>query len=231
MKVAIIEDGLEITEAVTIAFETAWPGSELVGASNAAEGRKMLRTQNPDVVIMDVRLQEGDASGLELIKEFRTFSDAPVIMVTAQDRDVDVVPGLESGASDYLVKPFSAVELLARIRAIMRRTQVGSLGSEIQAFVSRELSVDFDNRQVLAHGEPVMLTPTEYKLLCYLVRNPRQILTKDAILSEVWDEEQDRRRLIKTHIHRLRKKLKDDLLNPRLILTVRGQGYQFVGGG
>ena len=227
MKVAMIEDDPEITEVVTIAIETAWPGSEVVGASNAVEGLEMLRTQNPDVVILDVRLPEGDASGFELCKEFRSFSDAPVIMVTARDREVDVVRGLELGASDYLSKPFSAVELLARIRAIMRRVQVGSLE---KPFVSKELSVDFDYRQVLAHGEPVKLTPIEYKLLCYLIRNPRQVLTNEAIKEEVWGSSyRNSEGLVKMHIQRLRKKLKDTTHNPRLIITERGQGYRFIG--
>ncbi len=141
---------------------------------------------------------------------------------------MDVIRGLESGAADYLTKPFSMVELLARTQAVMRRGETGTT----QPFVSEDLSVDFDDRRVVVHGEQVKLTPTEYKLLCYLVRNPRQTLTKDAISREVWGEEyQDSRGLVKAHIQRLRKKLKDDLLNPRLIVTERGRGYRFVGSG
>ncbi len=122
-------------------------------------------------------------------------------------------------------------KLVARTRAVMRRVQAELLTGTAQPFVSEDFSVDFDNRQVVAHGEQVKLTPTEYKLLCYLIRNPRQILTTDAILNEVWDEEYHNcRDLVKAHIQKLRKKLKDDLLNQRLILTVRGRGYQFVGG-
>ena len=151
-------------------------------------------------------------------------------MVTARDLEVDIVRGLELGASDYLIKPFSAVELLARIRAIMRRVQVGSLASQTQPFVSKELSVDFDDRQVLAQGEPVKLTPTEYKLLCYLIRNPRQVLTNDAIVEEVWGSSyRNSEGLVKAHIQRLRKKLKDSTQNPRLIITERGRGYRFIG--
>ena len=185
MKVAIIEDDQEIAEVVSIAFEMAWPGSQVVGALNAVEGIDMLRTENPDVVILDIGLPEGDASGFDVCKEFRSFSNVPVIMVTARDREIDIVRGLELGATDYMTKPFSAVELLARIRAIMRRVKVGSLDSQSQPYVSQELSVDFDERLVLANGEPVKLTPTEYKLLCYLIRNPRQVLTNEAIVDEV----------------------------------------------
>ncbi len=230
MKVAIIEDDQEITEVVSVAFEMAWPGSQVVGAPNAVEGMEMLKTENPDVVILDIGLPEGDTRGFDLCKEFRSFSNVPVIMVTARDREVDIVRGLELGAADYMIKPFSAVELLARIRAIMRRVQVGSLGSQTQPFVSKELSVDFDDRQVLAQGEPVKLTPTEYKLLCYLIRNPRQVLTNDAIVEAVWGSSyRNSEGLVKAHIQRLRKKLKDSTQNPRLIITERGRGYRFIG--
>ena len=230
MKVAIIEDDQEIAEVVSIAFEMAWPGSQVVGALNAVEGIDMLRTENPDVVILDIGLPEGDASGFDVCKEFRSFSNVPVIMVTARDREIDIVRGLELGATDYMTKPFSAVELLARIRAIMRRVKVGSLDSQSQPYVSQELSVDFDERLVLANGEPVKLTPTEYKLLCYLIRNPRQVLTNEAIVDEVWGSDYSNSvGLVKAHIQRLRKKLKDSTQNPRLIITERGRGYRFVG--
>jgi len=121
--------------------------------------------------------------------------------------------------------------LLARTQAVMRRVQAET--GTTQPFVSEDLSVNFDNRRVVVHGERIKLTPTEYKLLCYLVRNPRQTLTKDAISREIWGEEyQDSSRgLVKAHIQKLRKKLKDDLLNSRLIATYRGGGYRFVGGG
>ncbi len=231
MKVTIIEDDPEIIEVVSIGFETAWPGSRVVSALNAAEGMEMLKTENPDILILEVVLPEGGACGYDLCKELRSFSAMPIIIVSGRDAEVDITRGLESGAADYLTKPFSMMELVARTRAVMRRVQAESLTGSAHPFVSEDLSVDFDNRQVVAHGEQVKLTPTEYKLLCYLLRHPRQILTKDAILNEVWDEKyQDCRGLVKAHIQKLRKKLKEDLLNPRLILTVRGQGYQFVGG-
>jgi len=230
MKVAIIEDDPEITEVVSVGFAVAWPGSRVIGAPNAAEGMEMLRAENPDILILDVVLPEGDTCGYDLCKELRSFSEVPIIMVSARDREVDIVRGLESGASDYLCKPFKIMELIARTRAVMRRGQ-GETGTT-QPFVGEDLFIDFDIREVVAHGEQVKLTPTEYKLLCYLVHNPRQILTTEAILKEVWDEEyQNGKDMIKAHIQRLRKKLNDDVLNPRLIVTERGRGYRFVGGG
>ena len=230
MRLAIIEDDPEIMEVVSIAFETAWPGSQIVSAPNAVEGLELVKNETPDVVILDVALPEGDSSGFDLCKEIRTFSEVPIIMVTARTREVDIVRGLELGAADYLTKPFSSVELLARTRAVLRRVQVGPLGAQTHPFVSKELSVDYDNREVLVHGEPVKLTPTEYKMLCYLVRNPRQVLTNQAILDEVWGQEyRNSNGLVKAHVQRIRKKLKDNLQDPRLIITERGRGYRFAG--
>lgn len=230
MRVAVIEDDQEIMEVVSIAFETAWPGSQVIGAPNAVEGLEMVKTQNPDVIILDVALPEGETCGFDLCKEFRSFSDVPIIIVTARSREVDIVRGLELGAADYLTKPFSSVELLARTRAVLRRVQVGPLGMESHPYVSKELSVDYDTREVLVHGEQVKLTPTEYRMLCYLIRNPRQVLTNQAILDEVWgDEYRNSNGLVKAHIQRLRRKLKDNLQDPRMIITERGRGYRFAG--
>lgn len=230
MRVVVIEDDPEIMEVVTVAFETAWPGSEVVGVPNGVEGLEVARSQTPDVVILDVALPEGEAYGFDLCKEIRSFSETPIVMLTARSREVDIVRGLELGAADYLTKPFSPVELLARTRAVLRRVQVGPLGTEGRPFISKDLSVDFDTREVTVQGRPVKLTPTEYKMLCYLIRNPRQVLTNQAILDEVWGEEyRNSNGLVKAHIQRLRKKLKDNLQDPKLIITERGRGYRFAG--
>jgi DNA-binding response OmpR family regulator len=232
MRVVVIEDDPEIMDVVSVAFETAWPGSQVLSAPNGIEGMQLVKSQNPDAIILQVNLPEGDSYGFELCKEFRSFSDIPIIMVTARSREVDIVRGLELGAADYVTKPFSPVELLARTRAVLRRVQVGPLGTQGRPFISKDLSVDFDTREVLVKGEPVKLTPTEYKMLCYLIRNPRQVLTNQAILDEVWgDDYRSSNGLVKAHIQRLRKKLKDNLQDPKLIITERGRGYRFAGAG
>ncbi len=120
MKVAIIEDDPEIIEVVSIGFETAWPGSRVVSALNAAEGMEMLRTENPDILILEVALPEGATCGYDLCKELRSLSAMPIIIVSGRDAEVDITRGLESGATDYLTKPFSMMELVARTRAVMR---------------------------------------------------------------------------------------------------------------
>jgi DNA-binding response OmpR family regulator len=121
MRVVVIEDDPEIMDVVSVAFETAWPGSQVLSAPNGIEGMKLVKSQNPDAIILDVTLPEGDSYGFELCKEFRSFCDIPIIMVTARSREVDIVRGLELGAADYVTKPFSPVELLARTRAVLRR--------------------------------------------------------------------------------------------------------------
>jgi DNA-binding response OmpR family regulator len=232
MRAVVIEDDPEIMDVVSVAFETAWLGSQVLSAPNGIEGMQLVKSQNPDAIILDVNLPEGGSYGFELCKEFRSFSDIPIIMVTARSREVDIVRGLELGAADYVTKPFSPVELLARTRAVLRRVQVGPLGTQGRPFISKDLSVDFDTREVLVKGEPVKLTPTEYKMLCYLIRNPRQVLTNQATLDEVWgDDYRSSNGLVKAHIQRLRKKLKDNLQDPKLIITERGRGYRFAGAG
>jgi two-component system, OmpR family, response regulator VicR len=230
MRVAVIEDDPEIMEVVTIAFETAWPGSQVVGAPNGEEGMAMVRAQDPDVIILDVALPEGDSYGYHLCKEFRSFSEIPVIMLTARSREVDIVRGLELGASDYLTKPFSPVELLARTRAVLRRVQSGPLGTQGRPYISNHLAVDFDTREVTVQGSSVKLTPTEYRMLCYFIRNPRQVLTNQSILEEVWGNDyRNSSGLVKAHVQRLRKKLQDNLQEPKIIITERGRGYRFAG--
>ena len=229
MKVVLIEDDPEVQEVVSIAFETAWPGSQVAGAQSGAEGLELVRREIPDILILDVALPEGDNYGYEICKEVRSFSEVPIIMLTGRSREVDVARGLELGAADYVSKPFSSLELLARTRAVLRRSQMGSLGTDSVPFVSKNLAVDFDTGEVIVLGEPVKLTPTEYKLLAYLIENRHRVLSHRTILTDVWGEDQPvNNNLVKTHIQRLRKKLRDDPQNPQLIITERGSGYRFA---
>ena len=159
----------------------------------------------------------------------KQISDVPVLMITVADREADVVRGLGEGAADYIVKPFRAMELLARTRAILRRVQMWSLGGSTgRPFISQDLSVDFDSHEVHVKGELVGLTPTEYKLLCYMVNNQGQVLTHRVLLERVWGEDYgDSPGVLKVQIQHLRKKLQDDSQNPRIIITERGRGYIF----
>jgi DNA-binding response OmpR family regulator len=156
------------------------------------------------------------------------LSDAPVLMLTARGDEMSKVKGLESGADDYLVKPFSHLELFARIKAVLRRSELPGPISAAPSFVSGDVAVNFDSREVMVSGETIKLTPTEYKLLYQLVRNAGRVLPFDTLLSKVWgDEYRGDMDYLKTYISRLRKKLSDDPENPHYIITERGVGYRF----
>ena len=229
MKIALVEDDPEIVGVVSVAFETAWPGSQVVVAPDGVKGLELVRAENPDILILDLALPEGETYGFEVCKQIRTFSEMPIIILTARTSEVDVVRGLAVGASDYMPKPFKPMELLARSWAVLRRTQMRPLGTENRPFVSKDLSVDYNSREVVVQGQPVKLTPTEYKLLCFMIRNPQQLLTNRTLLEEVWGEgNQDSEALIKVHIQHLRKKLRDNPQSPKLIITERGRGYRFT---
>jgi two-component system KDP operon response regulator KdpE len=161
------------------------------------------------------------------LKAIRLFSDVPVIMLTVRDDELSKVQGLELGADDYVTKPFSHLELLARVRAVLRRAQALPLTHE-QPFVSGDLQVDFARRQVTVRGQPVALTGTEYRLLYNLVRNAGRVMTHESLLARVWGREYtDEISYVKSYISRLRNKLERDPHHPEFILTEYGLGYWF----
>ena len=160
MKVVVIDDSPEIIEVVTLCFQLRWSGATIVSASNGAKGLELIEAESPDVVILDIGLPDMD--GFQVLRELRRFSPAPVIMLTVRGEDTDVARGLQLGADDYIVKPFSHIELIARVQAVLRRTR-GLAVTEERPFVSGKLSVDFASNEVKVDGKPVKLTSTEYK--------------------------------------------------------------------
>jgi len=186
---------------------------------------ELVERERPDLVLLDVGLPE--MNGFEVLKAIRLFSDVPVIMLTVRDDELSKVQGLELGADDYVTKPFSHLELLARVRAVLRRTQTLPLSHE-QPFVSGDIQVDFARREVTVRGQPVALTGTEYRLLYHLVRNAGQVLTHETLLARVWGREYtDEISYLKSYINRLRHKLERDPRHPEYILTEYGVGYWF----
>jgi len=226
MKVAVIDDSPEIKEVVALCFQLRWAGASLVSASNGTEGLELVEAENPDIVVLDIGLPDMD--GFQVLREIRRFSQVPVIMLTVRDEDIDVARGLELGADDYITKPFSHIELVARIQAVLRRAQ-GILVAEEKPFVSGNLVVDFANSQIRLDGERVKLTSTEMKLLYYLVRNEGRLLSHENLLRKVWgDTYSDARDLLRVHIQHLRQKLGDNAEFPKIIVTEHGMGYKFV---
>ena len=227
MKVLVIDDSAEITEVVSLCFRMRWGGANVVSAADGKTGLALIETENPDIVILDVGLP--DINGFEVLREIRRFSQVPVIMLTVRGEDTDVAKGLELGADDYVTKPFSHIELIARVQAVLRRAQGIAVSSEERPFSSGKMWVDFTRNEIKIDGNPVKLTSTEYKLLQHLIRNEGRLLTHENLLTKVWGEEyRDTRDLLRVHIQHLRQKLGDTLDSPRIIVTEHGLGYKFV---
>jgi DNA-binding response OmpR family regulator len=227
MKFLIVDDDKSIVEAVTIGLQFQWQDAEVHSAQDGEQGLKQFIDVSPDVTLLDINMPH--MSGFEVLQRVREISDAPVLMLTARGDEMSKVKGLEMGADDYLVKPFSHLELFARIKAVLRRAELPAPVSAAPSFVSGDITINFDSREVTVNGSPVKLTPTEYKLLYQLVRNAGRVLPFDMLLSKVWgDEYRGDMDYLKTYVSRLRKKLGDDPENPRYILTERSVGYRFA---
>jgi two-component system, OmpR family, KDP operon response regulator KdpE len=186
----------------------------------AADGRS-------DVVLLDLGLP--DLDGIDTLRRIRSFSDVPVVVLTARDRQSDKVTALDAGADDYVTKPFDTEELLARVRAVLRR--VPQAENQATTLVVGDLEVDFVQRQVRRAGEPVHLTRTELELLEQLARNPGKLLTHEYLLRQVWGKGYgSESNYLRVYVGQLRRKLGDDATNPRFIVTEPGIGYRWIGG-
>ena len=227
MKVLVIEDDPGIIEVVSLCFQLRWSGTSLASAATGNKGVELVETESPDVVILDIGLPDMD--GYQVLREIRRFSDVPVIMLTVRSEDTHVAKGLELGADDYITKPFSHIELIARVQAVLRRTQGLSVTDEERPFTSGKLSIDFGRNEVVLDGKPIKLTSTERKLLYHLIRNEGRILSHESLLGKVWGESYvDARDLLRVHIQHLRQKLGDNTESPNIIVTEHGMGYKFV---
>jgi len=227
MKVLVIEDDPGIIEVVSLCFQLRWSGTTVVSASSGNKGLELVETESPDVVILDIGLP--DVDGYQILKEIRRFSDVPVLMLTVRSEDTDIARGLELGADDYITKPFSHIELIARVQAVLRRAQGLPVSDEERPFISGKLSVDFNRNEIMLDGNLIKLTSTERKLLYHLIRNEGRILSHESLLTKVWgDSYVDARDLLRVHIQHLRQKLEDNIESPNVIVTEHGIGYKFI---
>jgi two-component system KDP operon response regulator KdpE len=225
MKILVVDDEPDVAKVITMSFRMQQPAWDVLSAQEGAEALDLIGRERPDVVLLDVGLPE--MNGFEVLESIRFFSDVPVIMLTVRDDELSKVRGLELGADDYVTKPFGHLELLARVRAVLRRSQSLPLSQE-QPFTSGDIQVDFARRALSVRGQPVRLTGTEYRLLYHLVRNAGQVLTHEALLARVWGREYtDEISYLKSYINRLRSKLERDPHHPEYILTEYGVGYWF----
>ncbi len=194
-------------------------GLEALAAVDGDDALDVVRREQPDVVILDLNLPGLD--GMEVCRQLRTFSDAYVIMLTARGEEVDRIVGLSIGADDYVVKPFSPRELVARVRALLRRPRYPTT-------TTPGLEVDVARRRVAVDGRAVHLTPIEFALLATLTVHPGVVATRDDLLAEVWGTACEDDHLIDVHVGKLRRKLGDDAARPRFVETVRGVGFRLV---
>jgi len=232
-KVLIVEDEPALLD--TLEYNLARQGYDVYTAADGPAALEVARREKPDVVVLDIMLPGMD--GFEVCRILRQEMSVPILMLTARDEEVDKVVGLEVGADDYMTKPFSMRELLARIKALLRRVRLvreeveaenGDVGSE--GISCGDLMVDLDRREVMRGDEILHLKPKEYELLVFLTRNRGMVLSRDLILERVWGWDYGGgSRTVDVHVRWLREKIESDPANPVRIVTVRGVGYRFDG--
>jgi two-component system response regulator MtrA len=218
-RVLVVDDDPALAEMLTIVLRGEGFDTAVVGDGTRA--LPAVRELRPDVVLLDLMLP--GMNGIDVCRAIRTESGVPIVMLTAKTDTVDIVLGLESGADDYVVKPFKPKELIARIRARVRRTET----EPAEQLAIGDVTIDVPAHQVARAGEPVALTPLEFDLLVALARKPRQVFTRAVLLEQVWGYCYGAdTRLVNVHVQRLRSKVERDLEHPEVVLTVRGVGYK-----
>lgn len=236
-KIMVVDDEISLLE--TLAYNLKKQGYEVETASDGPTAVELARTSHPDLILLDIMLPGMD--GFEVCREIRKEMNTPVLMLTARDDEIDRVVGLEVGADDYLTKPFSMRELLARVKALLRRVRLireelatGASPVEPQApaniMTFGQMAIDLSRHEVRLEDQPIALKPKEYELLVYLAQHRGIVLSRDHILEHVWgwDYTGDSR-TVDVHIRWLREKIEVDPSNPTRLVTVRGAGYRFEG--
>lgn len=222
----MIEDELGLADSIRYSLEAE--GFEVVLAASGFSGVEAARVQGPDVILLDLMLPE--MSGLDVCRQVRSFTDVPIIMLTAKDAESDKVAGLELGADDYMTKPFSMRELVARIRSQLRRmSRTGMLAETSEILRGGPIEMDIDAHVVKVNGVEVELRPKEFELLESLIRRKDRLSARHTLVDEVWGPSYfGDTKTLDVHIKRLREKVETDPSQPQLIVTVRGLGYKFV---
>jgi DNA-binding response OmpR family regulator len=227
MKVLIVDDEPRIVDGVRKYFEQA--GFDVLAAYDGPTGLSLARAEGPDLVVLDLMMSGMD--GLDVCRELRRASDVPIIILTARVEEADKLIGLELGADDYVTKPFSPRELVARARAVLRRAQARPASPETRIYRFGDVVFDVAGRRCIVGQRVVPLTPTEFSLLCVLVQHPGQVLSRSQLLEAAHLGAYDGvERTVDVHVHNLRRKLEADPAHPRHILTAFGAGYRFSEG-
>ncbi len=215
----VVDDDPALAEMLTIVLRKE--GFDTAVVSEGTKAMPALRELKPDLVLLDLMLP--GMNGIDVCRAIRAESGVPIVMLTAKGDTVDVVLGLESGADDYVVKPFKPQELVARLRTRLRRTET----DPAEQLTIGDLAIDVPGHQVSREGTPILLTPLEFDLLLALARKPRQVFTREVLLEQVWGYRHAAdTRLVNVHVQRLRSKIELDPEHPEVVLTVRGVGYK-----
>ncbi len=224
-RILVIDDDANLVRLLAESLEGE--GYEVRSATNGLDGIKQLYTNRPELVILDVMMPRMD--GWETLTRIREMSDVPVIMLTARDAELDRLRGFELGGDDYVTKPFSLAELNARVRAVLARAAKARSDGTPPPQVVGDLVIDFGSRRVLKDGDPLQLTPTEYRLLAALAEHAGRTLSHEQLLERVWGAEYvDEPGYVKRYIWYLRQKIEDDPSDPQYVETVRGFGYRLA---
>lgn len=222
--ILILEDDENLNRGIAFTFEK--DGYQAVSANSIKEGKRLMEQHKADLIILDLGLPDGN--GMDFCKEIRAYSNVPIIMLTVCDLETDEVSGLLAGADDYITKPFSLSILRARVEALLRRTE----GESRHIISSGQYRLDTNLCKLLQEDEEIPISATEYRLLYFLMTNAGQVLSKEQILSSLWDNEGNfvDENTLPVNISRLRAKLEDDPKNPHIIKTIHGIGYIWNGG-
>ena len=220
-KVLIVEDEKAISDIIM--FNLKREGYEVMQALTGTDGLNMALNENPDIVLLDIMLPEMD--GFQVLEKIREVSEVPVIMVTAREEEMDKVLGLETGADDYVTKPFSMVELIARVKANTRRQVAPAKKAETTVTIG-DITIDTDSQSVMKNNEALDLTQREYEIMVYFAKNPTKVISREELMEKVWGYDYyGDLRAVDVAMRRLREKLEDNPAEPRHLMTKRGAGY------
>jgi DNA-binding response OmpR family regulator len=228
MKILVVDDETDIVELISLNLRRE--GHEVIAAYSGEEALEMVKTREPDLIVLDLMLP--GIQGFEVCRQLRgtpELSDIPILILSAKSAETDRILGFEMGADDYLIKPFSVMELISRVRVALRRSGKHQKKPRIQqTFSKKGLFVDFDKYEVTIKGRKIELSPTETKLLFFFTRNPGRVYTRDQLLDHIWGGEVFvTPRNVDVHVSRLRKHIEKDPQKPEFIVTVTSVGYKF----
>ena len=228
MKVLMIEDNLDIQDIVAQVLKHGLSEVDFITTILGKEGVQLVKKELPDLVILDLGLP--DIDGYQVLQQIRSFSNVLVMILTVRGEEEDRIKGLEAGADDYIVKPFSAREFLARVKALLRRSNIPEIGGSGVNMPVRgdKLKIDFDSETVSIGNMPLRLGPRMYELLCLLVKNEGKVLSNEMLLNSVFPEQSNAIRYLEVYIKKLREQLGEDPDNPKMIINDGRNGYKFI---